>query len=218
MMNVRLLIAAAAVASLCACAHAEMTGDEHRAAAVGAEQKAAVEESKYDPNAVAIRPLPHTPVEMDPVDTNRKYNPTDQHLAEADRQMKKAFEHEKAAERLEKYEDAACAGVSIAERTSCPVLAPHVAAVEETVLGITLHLKAGPRANQLAAQLQCHLAFAKANDFVSVPCPLFIRGVSITLREGTKLDINSADPKVAAQLRLESRRMFGQTGAPVAQY
>ena len=216
MKNFKLLGVALAAVALGGCAHAEMTGDEHREAAVGAEQRAAVEKSEYDPSATATRVVsPRAPIEAE-IEPMRQYNPTLGHLTESDRQMKIAFDHLKAAQKLDTYEDAACTGVSIAERTSCPLMAPHVASVEESADGVTLHLKGGPAAERLAAQMKCHLAFAKASDFVSVPCPLYVKTVTLTLRERTLLDIFSPDPKVAAQLRRDARKMFGETVIKVA--
>ena len=213
-MNFRTSILTLALAALTGCAHAEMTGDEHRAAAEVATEKAVVEQSEYDPSAKAHTTASRSPMTDLAGEPMREYNPTEGHLLEADRQMKIASKHMQTADKLAVREDLACAGVSEAERTSCPVMAPHVATVTEVAEGVTLNLKPGDAARRLAGQMRCHLAYAKANDFVSVPCPLYLKGVTITLREGRKIDIFSTDAKVASQVRLEARRMFGE--APVA--
>lgn len=212
----RLLMLAATAGCLSACAHTdEMTADEHRAQAVHDQRLAEVEKSQYDPNAIARTPAPRGP-EADIAPELREYNPTAAHLAEADRKMRESFGHLNAADKLERYEDVACANVSLAERTSCPLLAPHVASVEEGSRGVTLHLTQSAPAQRLASQLSCHLAFARANGFDRAPCPLFLKGVTITLRGSQLIDIFASDAKTASELRLEARRMFGQA-VPVAQ-
>ena len=216
-MKTRSWILSVAVASLGSCAHNEpMTGDEHRAAAEVAEHKAALERSQYDPNAEAHVVTPRVPITDIGVDSMRAYNPTQEHLVEADRQMKIAFQHLQNAGKLEASEDAACVGIPGAERVSCPVMAPFIEEVSESREGVTLQLKPAAPALRLVSQMRCHLAFAKATDFDRVPCPLYIKGVTINLREGRMIDIFSPDAKVAADVRREARRMFGEAQVPVA--
>jgi hypothetical protein len=191
------------------CAHQkDMTGDEHRQAAATAEVKAVAANELYEPAAVAHMPAVGT--QAVEAGDDLMYNPTAGHLAEADRQMSIAFEHLTYADRLTRTEDVACADVPEAERAACPMLAPHVDAVYEVKLGVSLHLKQIAPAQRLAAQLRCHLAFAKANNFDRVPCPLFVKGVTITLRAGQLIDVYSPDRKVAAEVQRQARRMFGQ--------
>jgi hypothetical protein len=212
----RSLIAAALL--FAACKHAEMTGDDHRAAAENAEQKAVTEEQRYVPDAVAHTVAPRAPVDLPAsVDVMREYNPTQGHLEEADRQMKIAFKHMQAAEKLEKIEAAECSGLTVAEKTSCPVLAPYVAAVQERREGVTLAMKPNAPTRELTSLLQCHLAFARANNFNRVPCPLFVKGVNITRRDPDRIDVLAPDAKVAEQIRYEARRMFGATDQNVSQ-
>jgi len=85
--------------------------------------------------------------------------------------------------------------------------------VEELGEGLRLHLKATAPTVRLATQLQCHLAFAQARGFDRAPCPLFVRGVKITV-EASAIDFRSLDAKVASEVRAEGRKMFG---APIAE-
>ena len=167
------------------------------------------EKATDDANATAETIPPHAPYKGEPV-VLQAYNPTDVHLAEADRQMREAFEFQQASERLAKYEDAACNGISKELRTACPVVAPHVDRIQERVEGVTLHLKPGAPAKALVAQMRCHFAFAEATRFDRVPCPLYIKGVKIELRGSDEIDVFSSDPEVAAQVRRQARRMFGE--------
>lgn len=199
------------------CAHVEPTGDEHRAAA--AADMAASEEAraKYDPEHRALETVPPTHAQADdPTPPPRIYNPTAIHLAEADRRMTSAFKHLEAAQKLEKFEDAACTGISDAERTSCPLVAPHVQTIEETARGVTLHIRTAEKAKPLSIQMRCHLAFAQANNFEKVPCPLYMKGVSITLVGTQTIEITSSDPKVVRAIIGESRLMFGEPPANVS--
>ncbi len=218
-MHFQRTVTLAAVATLCGCAHSAMTGDEHRAEAEAAREEAKAEAAQYNPAASAMRSsgVPATVrgtagEVIDPASLEfwTEYNPTQGHLVEADRQMQHAFEHLKAADQLEKYEDAACQGESVPERRACPLLAPHIASVKENKRGVLLQLKPTAPATRLTAQLQCHLAFARAHDFVQAPCPLFIKGVGINLKAGTHIEVASADPVVAESVRRQARVMFGE--------
>lgn len=196
-----------------------MTGEDHRAAAAADLAKAEAEKAKFDPSETRVAITPRTSTHAadptgsfadDPAAPPRVYNPSAAHLAEADRKMESAFKHLEAARKFEKYEDAACAGLTLAQRTSCPLIAPHLENVEEGSRGVVLNVKTAERATTLAGQMQCHLAFSKANNFEAAPCPLYMKGVDIQLTSATTIEITSKDAKVAAQIRQEARRMFGE--------
>jgi hypothetical protein len=201
---------AAAVFAAVSCAHTrEMTAPEHRAEAARHQQVAANEEARFDaretrPTLAARSPF----IEEGP--GLELYNPSAAHLNEADRQMRAAFEHLQAAQQLEKFEDVACAGISVAERIGCPLLAPHVQSVEEVAQGLVLHLKPTAPAKSLAAQMRCHLAYAMANGFDRAPCPLYVKGVKIALNGERSIDVRSPDARVAGEVRLEARKLFGE--------
>ena len=169
--------------SLTGCVHAELTGDEHRKTAA---------------------------VEIAEAERSASYEPSDANLAEADRKMASAFRHLNAARMLENFQDDACWGISGPERTSCPLLAPHLDRVEERGDGVVLHFKSAPTTKTIATQMRCHLAFAMANNFERVPCPLNLKGVAITVVGEQAIAVTSADPIVARALREEARRMFGE--------
>lgn len=198
-----------ALVFLASCAH-DLTGEEHREAAARDIRKAETERAQFDPGVSAVVVQPRSPFTEDPV-VPHFYNPTAAHLMAADERMKSAFQHLEAARKLETYEDAACTGISQAERMSCPLIAPHLEQVEEGTRGIVMHLKTAERAATLAGQMRCHLAFAKANDFDRAPCPLYIKGVQINLVGDRAIEVVSTDANVAAQVRQEARRMFGET-------
>ena len=193
------------------CAH-NMTGEDHRAAAANDMAAADKEKAKYDPGALqmAVVPPRTSGLSDEPTSAPIFYNPTAAHLDEADRKMDSAFKHLEAARKLEKYEDAACAGISTAVRTSCPLIAPHLEKIEEGSRGIVLHIKTAEQARQLSIQMRCHLAFAQANNFDRSPCPLYFKGVVITLVGDKAIEVTSTDPNVAREVRQEARRMFGE--------
>lgn len=210
----RLLVLGAAL-GFAACSHtrpSELTADEHRTQAAQHEQAAAAQRSQYDPAKSRLAVAPRTPFSEEP--GPRLYNPTAAHLSAADRQLSAAFEHLNAAQQLERYEDEACAGLTLAQRTACPVLAPWVVKVEELAQGLTLHLKADAPVAQVTAQMQCHLAFSQAHGFDRAPCPLYLKGVRIAAADGKAIEVHSTDPTVAAEVRLEGRRLFGAPAAP----
>jgi hypothetical protein len=205
------LCCAAAALSLLGCAHTqpdEMTASEHRSEAARHQQVAENQRKDATRDEVFYGNGPRSPF-SDEAPTLRPYHPTAARLDAADRQMQDAFTHLQAAQQLEKFEAAACEGMSEAERRSCPLLAPHAQWVEEVGPGLLLHLKPGAPAQRLSAQLRCHLAFAQARGFDRAPCPLFVKGVEIT-SDGSTLAFKSMNPKVAAQVRTEGRKMFGE--------
>ena len=208
-MKTLFLVAACVLVGGCA---RNLTGEDHREAAAADMSKAESERAKFDPNATAMAVQARTaPDEI--LVPPRFYNPSQAHLDMADAKMASAFKHLEAARQLEKYEDAACAGISEAERMSCPLIAPHLDAVEEGTRGVVLHLKTATKAKTLATQMRCHLAFSKANNFERAPCPLYMKGVEIILTREKDIEITSPDANVAGQVRMEARKMFGEPNA-----
>lgn len=201
---------------LAGCAHTapqEMTASEHRAEADRHQREAEEQREASKDTPVFYGNAPRSPF-SDESPTLKPYNPTAARLDEADRQMQKAWEHLKAAQALEAFEAKACEGISVAERTACPLLAPHTAWVEEIAQGLTLHLKPQAPKQRLVTQLQCHLAYAQANGFDRAPCPLYVKGVAITL-VGDAIDFRSPDARVAGEVRREGRKLFGEpAGGP----
>lgn len=211
------LFAAALVLAASSCAHKELTGEEHRQQAAHEMAAADRERAQFDPSQTAMAVTPRgASFTDDPTGAPRFYNPSAAHLVEADRKMASAFRHLEAARQLEKYENAACSGISDAERMSCPLIAPHVEKIEEGSKGVVLHLKTAQAAKTVSIQMQCHLAFAQANNFDKSPCPLYMKGVAITL-VGQAIEVTSSDPKIAQEVRAEARRMFGEPTNTVSQ-
>ncbi len=208
----------AALFAVTGCAHNEMTGEDHRQAAASDMASAEQSKAKYKPDEVVMSmPIRNANPIDDPIAPPRFYNPTASNLAEADRKMDSAFKHLEAARRLEKYEDVACVGLTRAERTSCPLIAPHIDKIEEGSKGVVLHIKTAEKARILSAQMHCHLAFAQANNFERAPCPLYLKGVTITLVGDKAIEVTSSDPAVAREVRQEARRMFGEPPSTVTQ-
>ncbi len=208
--NTRLL-AAALLFVAGGCAHKEMTGEDHRQAAAADLAASDRAKAKFDPDQQAVAITPGTAAFKDDLTTPpRFYNPSTANLVEADRKMASAYKHLEAARKLESYEDTACAGLSVAQRTSCPLIAPHLDRIEEGSRGVVLHIKSADKAKELAGQLSCHLAFSRANNFERAPCPLFIKGVAITLTGEKTIEVASGDAKVAREVQFEARKMFGE--------
>lgn len=199
----------ASLAVVSACAHAELTGEEHREAAARDLKAAEQERAKFDPGATAVAVDPRGAFADDPAGP-RFYNPTADSLDKADRKMQSAFKHLEAARKLEAYQDLACSNLPTAQKTACPLIGPSLVKVEEGSRGVILHFSSVERAKELVEQMRCHLAFAQANDFDRVPCPLYMKGVQIAASGDKAIAVTSADPAVAARVRLEARQLFGQ--------
>jgi len=194
----------AAVVFFTACAHTqaeEMTAVEHRNEAAIHEAQA----QKLRENA------PSAPLAALPEWNARVYDPGLQNLDAADREMKAAAEHLKAARALEAFEDARCSAIPKAERAACPLLASSVQRVTETRAGILLELRPGVDAVATQLRLDCHLAYAQAQGFDRPSCPLFVKGMTIALVIGNGarwISMTSEDAAVAEQIREQARRIF----------
>lgn len=189
-----------------ACAHVdELTADEHRNAAVREAAKAHQERDAYEPGP---RTAPRGPLTSSLSSDLWVHDSAEQHLLAADAHQRLAHEHLEAAQRLEDFEDAACRGLSKAERSACPLITSSLERVEGVERGVRLVLKASAPTEQLVAQMRCHLAFSRAQGFDRPTCPLYFKGVELEARAGS-IDVVSADAAVAARIRAEALVMFG---------
>jgi hypothetical protein len=133
------------------------------------------------------------------------FNPTERSLADAERHLRHAREHEAAATELERYEAAECHDFGPHTRAACPVLGP-VARIEDTERGVRIWFADEAQARAMAALMRCHLAFARARGFQGAgDCPLYLRGVEIAAAGGAAVDVSSADAAVAQKIRVQSR-------------
>jgi hypothetical protein len=197
-----------------ACAHTkdeELTAAQHRNEAKVHTAQANAARSKYELEADDLRKVPR-PIGDPAYEWNsRSYNPSAQHLDDADRQMRAASEHLRAARRLEAFEDAKCREIAPAERAACPLLASWVSKVTETQQGVLLELKPDIDAVDTHRRLDCHLAYATAQGFTRPSCPLFVKGMLISLvldADKRSIAMTADDAKVAAEIRAQARRIF----------
>jgi hypothetical protein len=180
------------VFTLVGCVHVKAedeTVKEHLAAARLHDLRANEERAQYDPQQSRLRatPLGRLANEVGPpIGVMESYNPTEAHAILADQELRKANEHVAAAKKLEVFEAKACAGVSAADRSSCPLLASSVTRVEATNEGFTLMLKPNVDAEQVFRRLRCHLAFAIASGFDAPSCPLFLKGTELPGASGLR--------------------------------
>jgi hypothetical protein len=200
------------------CSHVqkeEMTADEHRAEAAVHLEKAREERELYDPSKT-MRPAPRaagSPM-FGQVDVPfEPYNPSDAHMQAADREMIEANQHLAAARALEKFEDQACSGLSVAERSACPLFASAVKQVEWKEGGFKLTFKQASEAAQTFPRLRCHLAFAVANGFDRPSCPLFVKGTTLRRDGADGIVFEGDSPEVAIALRAQARRIFPSVAA-----
>lgn len=194
------------------CAHTqpeEMTVDQHRAEAQRHTAAAKQEEAQFQSGATMQMPS-RTPFNEGSGDWVA-YNPTEHHLDKADRELRAAAAHLASANRLETFEDAACAKIPKAERAACPLLASWVAQVQETRVGVNLVLKGTADGADIDRRLNCHLAYAHATGFDRPSCPLFVKGMTIRLAQAGVIELAGKDPDVARAIQAEARKLF--TGA-----
>ena len=204
-----------------ACTHRserELTAIEHRAKADDHVAKAEEARRQFDPSqtreTIARSPFADVGGSL-PDGTMKEYNPTASHLQAADRELRAAAGHDKAAAKLETFEDAACAQLPTRLRSSCPLLASQVSLVQNDKKGVLLTIKEGSDANEIEQMLQCHLAFARANGFDKPTCPLFVKGMTIKMVSPKVLALEGSTPGVARALQAQAHRIFTGPSAPV---
>jgi hypothetical protein len=200
------------------CTHvrpADATVAQHRKEAAVHTAEARVERAQYDPEQLRRVPprsaMMGTDIPAEAIDSS--YNPTSEHLAAADRELRAANAHLEAAKKLETFESEACAGLSAGERSSCPLLASSVRTVQGTTRGFTLRLEPSVNAEQTHRRLACHLAYAVASGSDRPSCPLFLKGTTLARVDDDGIAFVGATPSVATALRESARRVFtGQNG------
>jgi hypothetical protein len=182
-----------------------MSAAQHREEAAREGAAADREANRYSPSAT--RPTPFgDPLGKDYLYAVTVYNPTEGHLAEAEKHREHAREHARAAEFLERFEEAECRDFPATTRAACPLLGP-VVRIDDVEGGVRVLFKDGTRVDAVIAHMRCHYAFARARAFdPGASCPLYVRGIEI--RQGLQpmaVEIVSPDPKVARQIRAASR-------------
>lgn len=180
-----------------------MTADEPRAHAEADRADAGEHRAQYDPNAATTRVVPKVVRAGEvayPVDV---YNPTEEHAREAAVLEAEAKRHEKAAAKLEAWEDAACADAPTAARAACPLLVG-VVAVDDVPRGARVRLRDGVDRAALVARMRCHAAFAAAQGGDAQGCPLYVKGVQID-DEGGWIVFRARGADEAATIRRELR-------------
>lgn len=183
---------------------------EHRSDAVVHQQRSLDERAKYDATEVKRVP-PHSPMmgaDFDGQAIAETYNPTSDHLAKADRELRLANEHLAAANTLRSYENQACAGLPAGERSSCPLLASSVSRVRTTTRGFMLTIRPDANVDLTYRRLSCHLAYAVSTGFDRPSCPLFVKGLTLS-RDGEADIVFTGDTQAVAEaLKVQARRIF----------
>jgi hypothetical protein len=183
----------------------EMSAAQHREEAARQATLARREGDLYRPEAA--RPAPFgDPLGKDYLYSPPQYNPTEGHLAEAEKHSLHARQHEAAASYLEKFEEAECRDFPPAARAACPLLGP-VVRIDDIQGGVRVRFKEGTRVDAVVAHMRCHYAFARARAFdEAAGCPLYVRGIEVRAAlDPLAVEIVSADPKVAGEIRARSR-------------
>jgi hypothetical protein len=207
--------AAVVVLFLASCLRApssQLTVAQHRNEAALHEQRADEALSRYQPDTV--RPPPRgllTAGQSDGVFDG--YNPTEGYVAQADAELRKANEHLAAARTLVAFEARACQGLSVAQRTACPLFASTVEHVTPGPNGFVLRFKPGVDVTQTYRQLSCHLAYAVSTGFDRPSCPLFVKGMMIAREGARSVSFLGESDAVTEQLQAAARSVFAGNAA-----
>jgi hypothetical protein len=186
----------------------QMSVASHREEAARQRTEAERDYERFRPSVRASVPGTY----VGPGDTPRAYplelfsfDPTERAIADAERHLRHAREHEAAAAELERYEEAECRGFGPHTRAACPVLGP-VTRIDDTAEGVRISFVDEPQARAMAALMRCHLAFARARGFRDAgDCPLYLSGIEIGQASGASVEVSSKAPAVAREIRVRSR-------------
>ena len=178
------------------------TEDDHTMRAAPERQAAAVDRDKYEMQAAHLTQEGWDgPVGPDgPRGALVLINANAPHLLDAQAHERAALAHEQAAGELAKFEEAACQGISPAERQSCPTLLSD--AVSPLENGICIHV--GPRrAAGVLAYLRCHLAFARVHGYGEATlCAFAVADVTAQATADFKgVELTSANPQSVRTLQ-----------------
>lgn len=143
------------------------------------------------------------------------FHPTAEQLVVADTELKAANAHLAASRALIAFEHQACEGLSVGERSSCPLFASTLSAIETAPQGFTLTFQDQVDVELTFRRLNCHLAYAVASGFDRPSCPLFVKGATLHRVGAHGIVFLGETEAVAAELRTQARRLFnglGRTG------
>ncbi len=131
------------------------------------------------------------------------YNPTAIHRAEAELHQQHAEDHRRAAEQLERFEQAECGSFPVSTRPLCPLLG-QVASVERLSNGVRIRFIEDANAEAIEAHARCHIAFAQTQGRKGMdPCPLYVKGVQVASEhaEPMSMDLVAEDTRAVKQVQ-----------------
>jgi hypothetical protein len=186
----------------------DMSAAQHREEAARENEAARQHAKDYNPRATVPSPFraAAAPAPGEFVFPVAVYNPTDGELARADAHRAHAREHQRAAEALERFEDAECLNFPPSTRAACPLLGP-VAHVDDVPGGVRVKFAPGTRVDAVFAHMRCHYAYARARAFEeATTCPLYMRGIDIErAKDPLAIEIRTGDADRVGELRARSR-------------
>jgi hypothetical protein len=101
-------------------------------------------------------------------------------LNAASEHSRHAREHDRAADALERFEDAACHDLAPESRPACPLL-HDVVAIADVPGGVRVSFADSVPVGDVVAHIRCHLAYARAHAYADAEdCPLYVRGVDVS--------------------------------------
>jgi hypothetical protein len=142
----------------------------------------------------------------------------DRNIKQANALRDEARQHKRAARTLEKFEKAECGGTPASARAACPVLGP-LAQLDDIPGGVRATFSDPARVDGVVAQMRCHFAYEQTRGFdEATACPMYLPGIDIrqAVDNPAAVDVTSADPRVADELREQAREqaVFATAQAP----
>lgn len=183
----------------------DMSASAHKAEARREEAEAKAHEAQFNPTAVTW----HTRFESDTdaydVLPEYYYNPTEGHLARAERHLAHAKAHREAALELESFLREECVGFKVKTRAQCPLLGG-VESMIEIDGGVRFVVSAGVDPDGLVAHMKCHFAVGRAAAYEAMSgCPLYLKDLFISRVGDRDVELTSTNAEVVPLLRERMR-------------
>ena len=192
---------------------ADMTIDEHKAAAAAERENAKADAARYSKEADTIAMTMPSSTNATAEPTYVTYNPTQRYLDAAAQHERLAKAHERAAAKLAAFEDQACKPFSAAVRAACPVLGA-INRIQPLTDGARVELVNVAEADAVAQHIRCHIAFGDAHGEDAVDgCPLYIKGLKVKAKDGALLFTTTSASDTAKLNAMLAEHVTGRSAA-----
>ena len=179
----------------------DMSAKAHEAEADRHAREAKVHRADYDPSAAVWHTRSESETDAFDVLPEYYYNPTDVHMAQAQRHQLAERAHRHAAVELEAFAREECAGIKVKTRARCPLLGG-VLKVTNIEGGVRFWLPEGVDPDGIVAHMRCHFAVGREAGRAGMrSCPLYLQALTIRRVGDRAVELTSSEASIVAEIR-----------------